>query len=250
MLASASEDYSNWLALYRKEMDTVRTLIAVADRGTAMEQQLMLFDTAVFQPSGSSEPMLAVASSHPWVTSCWRSLQFRVLSVGPSPAEPVTEFTKSIGGRVCEDFTVKVAGDVVRFDYLGWTSRFMTDVMRPAALELRYQNGRFTERYAPIAQPKYVVEDWLTLPWTLAAEATAPEAASRLESVHARLYSRKAPDESRYAAEQFPSAAGGKRLAVYCSRGERNPCPEWPATVDFEVVKREGRWLVTDVETR
>jgi hypothetical protein len=249
-LAWGSEDRSSWLALYRQEPDTLRTAIALIDQGPAMEQQLMLFDAAVFQPTGATEPMLAVANSHPWVSSCWRDLTFRVLAVGSSPTAPRTLFSKVIGGRVCEDVTVQVNGDVVRFDYLGWAQRFTGDVMRPAALELRYAAGQFEQRYGFVGQPKYVVEDWLALPWALAAQATLPEAASRLEPVHKRLSALKAPSESRYSAEQFPSAGGGRRVAVYCDRGEKQPCSEWPKTVDFELVQRDKHWLLSEVKER
>ena len=249
-LAWGSEDRSSWLALYRQEPDTLRAAIALIDEGPAMEQQLMLFDAVVFQPAGATEPMLAVANSHPWVSSCWRDLRFRVLAVGASPTEPRALFSKSIGGRVCEDVTVKADGDLVRFDYLGWAQRFMGDVMRPAALELRYVGGRFEQRYAFVGQPKYLVEDWLVLPWALAAQATLPEAASRLEAVHKRLSALKTPSESRYSAEQFPSAGGGRRVAVYCDRGEKQPCSEWPKTVDFELVQRDKHWLLSEVKER
>jgi hypothetical protein len=249
-LAWGSEDRSSWLALYRQQPDTLHTVIALIDQGPAMEQQLMLFDAAVFQPPGATEPLLAVANSHPWASSCWRDLSFRVLAVGPSPTEPRALYSKSVGGRVCEDVTVQVAGDVVRFDYLGWTQRFMGDVWRPAALELRYAGGQFEQRYGFVGQPKYVVEDWLTLPWALAAQATLPDAASRLEPVHARLGAGKPPSESSYSAEQFPSAGGGRRVAVYCQRGDKGPCPEWPKTVDFELVQRDKHWLVRDAKER
>lgn len=248
-LASA-HDHGSWVALYRREAAMVRTLIAVTDRGTAMEDQLMLFDVAVLQPPGAPEPMLAVAASHPWMSSCWRGLRFLVLGAGPSQQAPKTLYAKTTGGRVCEDVTVKVEGEGLRFDYLTWPLRLREPFPRSAALSLRYANGRFEEHYGHVGGPINAVDSWISLPWSVAAEITLPASASRLEAAHERITRATPPSESIYSAELFPGESGGRRVVVYCSRDGKERCPEWPKPVDFKVVFHGGHWLVAEVSPR
>jgi hypothetical protein len=65
-------------------------------------------------------------------------------------------------------------------------------------------DGHFEEQYGFIDVPKWLVEDWLNLPWPLASQATLPAATSRLEPGHARLTAHERPTESAYSASYSP----------------------------------------------
>lgn len=249
------------VAMYTWSSDAVRTRIDVTSDGLDMEQRLLLLDATVFQPPGAREPLLAIANTHHWMASCWRSLRLRVLAPSGDPLKPKALLDRPDDGRWCEGVDIQVQGPEVRFHFLDWGGALtMGQVMRPVVHAFHVDGAAATERFGFPPGPEHLVEDWLSRPWSLSREATDDSARDRLEPVHADLARKVAqatetltqgdPEELTY--ELFPAGAPTKRkLVVYCALGSgAGPCPDWPKPVDFALEQDSGRWRIKDVKPR
>ncbi len=264
-----------WVALYswksgkiRSQMVVHGTSIGGAGELEAMKTQLLPLDYAVFQPVGAPQPLLALVNTHPWMSSCWRTLRFRVLAPSGDPFRPKALLDHRGSGRWCESPTISSQGDQIHFDYFGWGGPWtMAAVWRSYRLTYQFQQGRLTERFgfAPGGDARQLltqfVEDWLHQPWSLAEQATLPGMRDQLEAFHTQLSGplrgHEDPidgrDASIYSSELFPLSATRRRLVLYCEMESKKRCVQWPQAVDF-IVERTGGvggvWQVGDVKPR
>lgn len=239
----------------------VRTRITVTSEGPEMERTLMLLDASLFQPPGAPEPLLAVASSHPWMSSCWRSLRFRVLAASGTPARPTALLDQPASGRWCEGVSIETREDEVQFLYDGWGGplRF-GDVQRPRASTHRWDGAGLVRHFGFAGTFHQLVDDWLAAPWSLAIEATQTSEAARLAPIHEDLFARTERLEHEegsaarptFSFELFPAGEPTRRrLVVYCALDEGGkPCGDWPRPIDFTLVQEGEHWLVADVKRR
>ena len=273
------------LALYQWRQGKVRTRIhvgteasvpawAAGTRFPEMTRELLLLDFAVFQPPDAPEPLLAISNTHPWPSSCWRGMRFRILEPTSDWLKPRALLDRSTGGRWCADVKIRTNGSDVTVHYVDWAGelRLGGEVGRPYARSFRYGTGTLVEHFGfatvllqedgsgyDYAFPHFV-EDWLTQPWSLVHEATAESARSRLEALHERLSSamvkakasRSAGQAPVFSHELFPEGdANKRRLVVYCAFDDgKTRCPDWPKPVDFILEKAAASWIVADVKPR
>jgi len=278
---------ANALALYQWRKGKVRTRIHVGTEksvpawaaGTPfpeMARELLLLDFAVLQPPDAPEPLLVIANTHPWPSSCWRDMRFRILEPTSDWQKPRALLDRSMSGRWCADVKIRTNGSDITVHYVAFSGelRLGGEVGRPYARSFRYGSGTLMEHFGFATVPlteggsgsaydyafHHLVEDWLTQPWSLVHEATAESARSRLEALHERIRNamakatafRSAGRGPVFSHELFPEGdANKRRLVVYCALDDgETRCPDWPKPVDFILQKAAGSWIVADVKPR
>lgn len=228
-----------------------------------MLNQLLPLDYTVFEPNGASLPLLVVVNTHPWVASCWRSLRVRVLASSGDPFQATSLLDETLSGRWCETPRITQFGNTVHVDYLGWTGPWSQERngWRPRRKSYEYDGTKLSERFgfAPAEDNDgssmflNLVEDWLESPWSLAAEATSPTMRDTLAPVHEQLRAQlpladKADATDTYTSELFPLTATARRVVLYCTTSEGNPCSTWPTPVAFRLERTGNVWLVSGVD--
>ncbi len=271
ILVGYPELVGSWVGLYGWKRGKSRSLIVVHGRASnstdqleVMRAQLLPLDYRAFQPPGASQPLLVVVNTHPWMSSCWRSLRFRVLAPTGDPFHPKALLDHAGSGRWCEPPQLSTAEDLIHFDYLGWGGPWSQDgVWRSYRMTYQVTPPGPTQRFGFVSGDDgrqlftHFVEDWLLQPWTLAEQATVPGARDQLEPLHAQLSTRLRAHEdgprvglSEYSSELFPVSTTRRRVVFYCTNDGNQPCPQWPKPVDFIVERTEGTWRVKAVTPR
>lgn len=253
--------YGAGIGMYTWSRGKMRTRIDLTGEGMDLEKRLLVLDADLFQPPGAPEPLLVVANTHPWMSSCWRTLRFRVLAASGDPFSPTALLDRPGSGRWCEELTIKGDGAELTFQFDGWRGVLEAqDFIRPHILAYHYENGRLEERFGFAPGLHLLVEDWLEQPWTLASQATLDGGKSHLEALHDKLSTlakdaenaRSQPDGPALTQELFPDGdPARRRLVVYCALSDsKKPCPDWKKPVDFHLQQKDGRWYVADVKPR
>jgi len=253
-----SLDSGSGVAMYAYRGGKARTRIDVTNDGTSEEKTLLLLDAVLFQPPGAPEPLLLIANTHPWMSSCWRSLRVRALAPGPDPRTPAVLLDHRFSGRWCEGIRIRTDGADIHFLYDAWAAVFKQEMVRGYSLSFRYRDGALERRFGFESDLGYVVEDWLTEPWTLANQATVASERAKLASVHRNLAAVVAValkqggnDEPTFTREVFPIDATTKRVVVYCAGSSSGkPCPSWPKPVDFKFRAGADGWRLAEVRGR
>jgi hypothetical protein len=261
ILASHSTGFESWVASYRWQNGKVRTLMIVTGEAGDQEKQLLLLGYRVFQMPGAPGPLLALASTHPWMSSCWRALRFRIFAPSADPLKPAVLLNLPLSGRWCEGVRVEAKGDTVSFTYDGWGGPWSrATVQRSYTLSYRYVSSAFEERFGFPTGFEPLAEDWLTRRWALSREATVDDARDRLKPIHEMLHQKiidieKSPSSaggsSEFTSELFPVSDAERRLVLYCAvGGTSKPCAKWPKPVDVYLQRSGGLWRVKDVKPR
>jgi len=248
------------VAHYRWNDGMVRTSMLVTGKRGDMDEQLLVLSGKVARLPSYPEPVLVLASTHPWISSCWRALRIRILAPSGDPIHPKTLLDKPLSGRWCEGMATEVKGDTVSFTYDGWAGVWSAAfIQRSYTLTYQYNADRVVERFGFPRSFENLPEDWLMREWSLSQEATAETARERLQSVHETLHralmdhkkAHRSGSDSDYSKELFPISDTQRRIALHCAAGDaRKPCKEWPKPVDFFIERRDGLWYVTDVVVR
>lgn len=260
VVATYRTGFRDWIALYRWGDGKVRTLIVVTGEAGNEERQLLILGYTVFQPPGETRPLLALANTHPWASSCWRSLRFRVLAPSGDPFRPDALLNWPHGGRWCEGVKVTAEGDTVSFVYDDWGGPWSRAlVQRTYTRTYQIHAGALAERFGFPFKLEHLAEDWLMRSWSLAAEATIEEARDRLKPIHDALRDRLIAQEKarasgpyqEYTSQLFKVSDTERRLVLYCAVADTGkPCADWPRPVDFLIERRLGIWRVKEVKPR
>ncbi len=79
---------SGWIAQYRWHDGKVRTSVLVTGERGDMDKQLLALSFKLAKLPSYPEPVLVLANTHPWLSSCWRALRIRVLAPSGDPINP------------------------------------------------------------------------------------------------------------------------------------------------------------------
>jgi len=205
-----------------------------------------------------------MVNTHPWMSSCWRSLRFRVLEPTGDPFQPKALLDHAGSGRWCEAPQISTEADLIHFDYLGWGGPWSRGgVWRSYRMTYQVQPSGLTRRFGFVRGDDglqvftHFVEDWLLQPWALSQQATAPAARDQLEKLHGQLASRLRAHEdgpraglSDYTSQLFPISKTQRRVVLYCANDGGQPCPQWPKPVELIVERVGDRWQVNEVKSR
>ena len=251
---------SGWIAQYRWGDGMIRTRILVTGERGDMDKQLLALNFKLAKLPSYPEPVLVLANTHPWMSSCWRALRIRILAPSGNPIKPTTLLDKPLDGRWCEGMTIEIKGDTVNFFYNSWGGPWsFTFVQRAYTLTYEYKAGAFVEHFGFPPQFENLPEDWLMREWPFSQEATVESARGSLQTVHEVLHrtliehqkAHASGSDSEYSQELFPVSDTERRIAMYCAHRETGkPCKEWPKPVDFFIERRDGMWYVKDVRSR
>jgi len=260
ILASYGTYSSGWMGQYRWHNGMVRTSVLVTGERGDMDKQLYLLSAELAKLPSYPEPIVVLANTHPWMSSCWRALRIRVLAPSGDPIHPKVLLDKPLDGRWCEGISTDVKGDVVSFTYQSWGGPWsIASVQRSYTLTYQYNTTGFVEHFGFPSRFEDLPEDWLMREWSLSQEATVESARGPLQTIHEVLHrtlieDRKAHpsgSDSEYSQELFPVSDTERRIAMYCGHRETGkPCKEWPKPVDFFIERRDGLWYVKDVRSR
>lgn len=248
------------IALYEWREGKIRTRIVVTHDGADLEKQLMLLDFDVLNPPGSKAPLLALVNTHPWMASCWRRLRMRVFEPSGDPDRPTVLLDHHTSGRWCEGVGVTAAGNSVSFTYQDWFSVLRPLMERQRNLSFEYQAGSLVRRFGFPREIHQLVDEWLSVDWAQAKQATVLSKSAELEPVHARLtkavkraLAREGAQAVSFSSELFPGGnKDERRLTAYCalSDDDRQPCKDWPKPVDIMLEWNGSHWLIGSVKPR
>jgi len=248
------------LADYRWHDGMIRTSILVTGERGDMDKQLLVLSGKIAKLPSHPDPVLVIANTHPWMSSCWRALRIRVLAPSGDAIHPKVLLDKPLSGRWCEGMTTKVEGDTITFGYDGWGGPWsMAGVARPYTLSYQYVDGALVEHFGFPPRFQELPEDWIMRDWKFSQEATLESARERLQPVHERLnkvvkdYEKAHSQDSNaeYSQEVFPVSDTERRLVLYCAfRDTSKPCTHWPKPVDFFIERRGEFWYVKDIVAR
>jgi hypothetical protein len=260
ILASYGTYTSAWMGQYRWHEGMVRTSVLVTGERGDMDKQLYVLSAKLAKLPSYPEPVVVLANTHPWMSSCWRALRIRILAPSGDPIHPKALLDKPLSGRWCEGFTTEIKGDTVSFTYESWGGPWsMTLVQRPYTLTYEYKAGAIVEHFGFSPQFENLPEDWLMQEWTLSQEATVESHRGLLQSLHEMLHrtlievqkANPSGSDSEYTQEIFPVSDTQRRIVLYCAHRETGKsCKEWPKPVDFFIEHRDGLWYVKDVVPR
>lgn len=250
---------SGWIGQYRWGDGMIRTRILVTGERGDMDKQLLALSFKLAKLPSYPEPVLVLANTHPWLSSCWRALRIRILAPSGDPIKPTALLDKPLDGRWCEGMTTEIKGDTVNFSYDSWGGPWsFAFVQRPYTLTYEFKAGAFVEHFGFPSRLENLPEDWIMREWTFSREATVESARGTLETIHEVLHrtmveyqKTRAGSDSEYSQELFPVSDTERRIAMYCAHRETGkPCKEWPNPVNFFIERRDGVWYVKDVRSR
>jgi hypothetical protein len=149
------------------------------------------FDYAISPPDATGHWFVVTTSVAPWCSSNWSMIRYAVLRPSPDAAAPRTIFSAQ-DSIFREDQDSRLAVGVDNFDL-----RFHAESIDDAIFTrewLRHFSvvGDKVRRIPPLADtPRDFADEWIVSQWSEARQWTAPEAASRLEAIHAELNKNK-----------------------------------------------------------
>ncbi len=246
---------SGWIGQYRWGDGMIRTRILVTGERGDMEKQFLALTFKLAKLPSYPEPVLVLGNTHPWMSSCWRSMHIRILAPSGDPLKPIALLDKPLDGRWCEGITSEIKGDTVSFSYESWGGPWSFGrVQRPYTLTYEYKAGAFISHFGFPPRLEDLPEDWLMRDWTLSQEATVESSRGTLQTTHEVLHRQlieRRSNDSEYSQELFPVSDTERRIALYCAHRETGrPCTEWPKPVDVVIERRDGIWYVKDVRSR
>jgi len=247
---------SGWIGQYRWHEGMIRTSILITGERGGMDKQFLALSFKLATLPGYPDPVLVLANTHPWMSSCWRGMRIRILAPTGDPLKPKALLDKLLDGRWCEGITSEVKGATVTFSYESWGGPWsIAAVQRPYTLTYEFKAGAFVEHFGFAPRFEDLPEDWLMRDWSLSQEATVEAHRGLLQSIHETLHrtltDHDRPDDSEYSKELFAVSNTERRIAMYCAQRETGQrCKEWPKQVDFFIARRDGIWYVKDVVPR
>lgn len=261
ILASYGTYGGGWVGQYRWHQGMIRTSILATGEQGDLDKQLMTLSAKLTKLPNYAEPILLLANSHPWMSSCWRQMRIRILAPSGDPIHPKALLDKPLSGRWCEGIKIDTNGNSVTFTYDAWGGPWsMALVQRPYAQTYTYDGTNLVEHFGFPPRLEDLPEEWLMREWSFSQEATVESARERLQPLHAKMhadlvaYQRKRVSDSNneFSQELFPVSATERRIAMYCTVRETNnkPCKEWPKPVDVFIELKDGHWYVKDVVPR
>lgn len=149
---------------------------------------------SVSSSAGSKSWYAVEAWTDPWCTSVWHAINYRALSPGQSPDRPRVLFSSEHSSNISyvahveaqpTSFQIRFA-DYQQLDFILWIREHIQayDMTRSPP-----------QRISPLGiKPEDFFDEWLDLPWEVAARWIAPKQSNDLEGWHAKIKAHEAPN--------------------------------------------------------
>jgi hypothetical protein len=197
-----------------------------------------------------------VAFSHPWCTSCWSGVHYRVLRKSSDPEKPLLVYESAGGLYRCANQSFRLTVGKNQFS-LSYPNMMLRDFDLFAKISVdRFQiDGMGVQRLPPLAQPPVdFVDQWLELPEDEAMKLVSKPARTSAADWHRILSSKdaRAKQQSYESAYDLVKACPGKQsgwmVGLSIKESEQRRKLHIPPNVFFKIGTEKPGMVLTAID--
>lgn len=200
--------------------------LAVAQEAASYDEvngALGSFQYLVSPREADGDFFVVSAFSHPWCTSNWRTLFYRVARPGPQWNRP--RILLDAEDSLYQDYSYRGNNEEATFALLqtgdGFELRHRTGFPLDYGFHNRESLKRFVIQGASVVRvgalsdsPQGFLDEWVSLDWNAAARWTVPAGRTKLASIHARFHQTERPYTEIFLLQPCPDSPDRWHIGV------------------------------------
>lgn len=243
------------LYLFERKDDSWELILALEANDYEMVRDAQgLFAYGLSEPDTKGRWFLVAVDITPWCTSSWQTIRYKVLTAGPSPAEPSVLFDEQesvwLGGEEIHRLAVESGGFTLSF----WSWHRLDYTRNNRAYLRKFTvSGNTVTRVPPLALlPQDFLDEWISLPWSAAAQWVKASAVSQFARWHSRL--QHLPYESGYHYSSGitfvqPCGTNRNKWQIGTTIDFQNLPDPLPEQLFFTVTREDDLFYLQDINT-